>query len=249
VPTDLAPETVVEICNAYLGGTPSTRLAKQFGISCHAVLRLLRARGISIRNKGGKPKVYDAGWSQRFVEAYRSGATIIEVAKRFGVGQGTIWRSLRSLGEPPRPHGLRKATVRIPTDPAIRGYLAGLIDGEGNLQFKLRSKGRSIGCKLAIYNTHAGAMDWLEKHIGGKVRWDRQRTRRDGCLPCGIWELYRARDVALVLRAVLPYLVIKRDAALTALALFDEVFTDREVMPLEVSDPDLSANGSVSGTA
>jgi hypothetical protein len=68
-------------------------------------------------------------------------------------------------------------------------------------------------------------MEWLATTVGGTVRWDRKRTTRDGSLPCGIWELYRARDVALVLSAVLPYLIIKRDAAQTAIALFAEFFS------------------------
>lgn len=218
---DLPTDVIVK---EYLAGETSTSLGKRYGVSSHAILRLLRKANIRIRSKGGSDKVYDEGWTAAFVAAYQAGEAIMSIAERMGVGHGTVWRALHSANIPPRPHGLRTRTVTVPTDPFILGYFAGLLDGEGNLQMKPKHDGKSVGCKLAIYNTNADVMAWLEGNIGGKARWDHKRVEREGWLPIGIWEIYRARDVAILLHAVLPLLIVKRQTAETMLALFDEVF-------------------------
>src|SRR5258708_17148811 len=107
------------IVKAYLAGETSTSLGKSYGVSSHAILVLLRKAEIRIRSKGGSDKVYDEGWTAAFVAAYQAGETIMSIAERMGVGQGTIWRALQSEKIHPRPHGLRTQTVKAPTDPLI----------------------------------------------------------------------------------------------------------------------------------
>ncbi len=155
------------------------------------------------------------------VDAYSRGQTIIEIAERLGIGQGSVWRTLRAEGVERRPHGLRKPTIVMPNDPAVLGYLAGLFDGEGSLQFKEKHERRSLGCKLGIFNTNEEVHEWLVATVGGHVQWRTDRYVKRGWQPCGTWELYRAADVCLFLQGVRQYVIIKRDTVNAALELFD----------------------------
>lgn len=42
------------------------------------------------------------------VEHYREGETLARIARRYGVGVATVWRRLRSAGEPTRRAGRRE---------------------------------------------------------------------------------------------------------------------------------------------
>lgn len=208
----------VEIVEDYEKGTPSPIIAKKHGVSTHVVLRILRSAGVEIRSKGGTKKIYDKGWTQTFVDAYLSGESIQSIAKRMQVGFGTVQRGLNSVGVKKRPNGLRSRTLKsLPSDPGIIGYFAGLLDGEGNIQFK-PYKDR-INYKLAIYNTHHGVMQWLTENIGGSVRWDHKRTKRNGWKPCGIWSLYRAQDLYAIVQWCYSYLIVKKDTVTTLIDL------------------------------
>jgi hypothetical protein len=178
---------------------------------------------------GSKPK-YGEGITRQWVDAYKGGETIREIAERFGVGDFTVLRALDTGGVSRRRQGLRKATISVPTDPAVIGYVAGLLDGEGNLQFRQDRGAKTLAWKLAIYSTTPELIEWLSATIGGKARW----AKRPG-KPLGTWALYRARDVEILLRVLLPYLIVKRDTAETFLAMFDEAHTTISAVPNDSS--------------
>lgn len=150
--------------------------------------------------------------------AYVNGATIVEIATRFGTSSSTIQRRLTAAGTPLRRNGPRllPQTVIIPSECAALGYLAGLFDGEGNLYWRRRT-GRANSARLTIYSTTEAAIDWLHT-FGGFVRWDTARVERHGWKPVGRWEVNRTRDVIALLDAMLPLLIIKREQATAVLA-------------------------------
>lgn len=168
--------------------------------------------------RGGSERTYGPEVSARLVEMYESGMTQPEIVRATGISRGTVLRRLHEANVDLRTKNLRPQTVRIPDDPAKIGYLAGLLDGEGNLQLRVRD-GCSIGGKLAIYSTTPGVIEWLIENVGGHARWDHAREKH-GWKPIGIWELYRAVDVALLLTALEPLLIVKRDAARELLKLY-----------------------------
>lgn len=154
----------------------------------------------------------------RGFRAAKSGESLQSIASRMQVGFGTVQRCLNAAGIKKRPHGLRKRTIGdLPSDPGIIGYFSGLLDGEGNIQFK-PNKGK-ISYKLQIYNTHKGIMQWLLENIGGSVRWDYKRVERNGWKPCGIWSLYRAQDLYVILQWCFNHLVVKKDTANTLIQM------------------------------
>ncbi len=221
IPNDLAEKAIIEYCN----GTSSDTVGQCYSISGTEVLNLVRRAGHAVRTKAGKPKIYNEGWTERFVTAYKSGKTIVEIAKEMGAGQGTVWRALASKDIICRPNGIRKQSITIPTNPAILAYVAAMIDGGGDFQLKPQktSTGKdSIGCRLTISNTHKGLHIWLQENIGGSVHW--KRMEHPDFKPIGRWQIYRARDMVALLSAILPYMIIKKDAAETVLAFLNTKF-------------------------
>lgn len=222
---------IARLREEYEGGATSTELAAKYGCTHAAITRRLARAGVTLR-PARRRAMYDKPETlAAIVSAYQGGVPMSEIAPTFGVSHSTVQRALKQSGVKLRPFGLRKRTVTVPTDPAALGYLCGLFDGEGNLQFRDKHAGRSIGCKMAIYNTDPGVMRWLMRTVGGKVLFDTARTKRHGWLPIGTWNVYRAQDVAALLAAMLPFLIVKKRQAENALRLFRHRFEIHDSPP------------------
>lgn len=119
-------------------------------------------------------------------------------------------------GKGSRP--MRKPTITIPKDVGKIGYIAGLFDGEGHLSLRKQKQSfHGLTFNVTIYNSEKKIMDWLLANIGGKSY---VRDRRGTSAPFGprmkksySWFLTRTLDVILLLEAVRPYLVIKKEKA------------------------------------
>ena len=208
------------IADAYLAGRTTVEIAAQFGVHHVAINKRLRKLGIPLR-VGKRRTKYDADPS--FVEAvrdgYSCGLTTTDLAAKHQVGRATIIRTLEKIGVSRRRNGTRSPTITLPSDPLKVGYLAGLFDGEGNLQFRTQTKGGrdSTGCKVSIYGTVPATMGWLKANVGGSILWDYKRQERKGWLPCGAWSIYRAQDVLAFLVLVEPLLTAKKKQATKAI--------------------------------
>lgn len=109
-------------------------------------------------------------------------------------------------------------------------YIAGFLDGEGSIMTNTSygKNGRGKGVRVVLVNTYKPVLEvidtFLKKEgIVGTInlkpnnygkRWD------DGChrKPCWQWRIGRKIEVALLLSSLLPYLIIKYDKALEAIA-------------------------------
>jgi hypothetical protein len=203
------------LADEYLGGLTSVDLAAKYGMTPAAICRRLGRAGVRLR-PARRRTIYDkAELAVEIASAYRSGEPMNQIGVRFGVSRSTVCRAIHSAGASTRPHGLRRRTVSVPTGINL-GYLAGLFDGEGNLQMRYKSE-TSLACKIAIYSTTPEVMTWLTDNVGGAVRWDHARVKRRGWLPIGSWCVYRAQDVAALLAAMLPLLLVKRATAVKTL--------------------------------
>ncbi len=105
----------------------------------------------------------------------------------------------------------RRQTIRVPTDERELAYVAGLFDGEGSISYVPLDNGHG-SWKLTITNTSWPMHEWLIERIGGGVT-DMKHNR----VPCWQWRLNRQKDVFLLMEAIRPYLVIKRDRVELAL--------------------------------
>ena len=104
-------------------------------------------------------------------------------------------------------------TIKIPTNPAIIGYIAGLMDGEGSIvRENLNGWSRHACVRLSICNSSPELIQWLQTELGGHVQW-RERSSSLSTKPCANWRIGGYMDVYLLLRLILPYLRIPKKIA------------------------------------
>lgn len=106
-------------------------------------------------------------------------------------------------------------------------YAAGVFDGEGSVGLYATSNGKSEkvywAVKLSVVGTHRPMIEALSEHfgVGSFTTQKRQTVRRtpsrdyeaDMCKQGWRWSVQSKRDVAAVLREILPYLIEKREQA------------------------------------
>lgn len=146
-------------------------------------------------------RLYEAGWSTR------------DIGKKIGVSATTVNKWIkRKSPELMRRGRFRRLTIKCPTDKAALGYLAGIVDGEGyigRIEITYKNRKIKIGWKLCVANTNEELINWL-KRIGGSVyQWKPRENRKKGFE----WRLLRALDIHKFLKAILPYLIIKKKRA------------------------------------
>ena len=90
---------------------------------------------------------------------------------------------------------------------AERGYLAGIIDGEGCIGIQKSKSG--IQLKVGIFNTERSLLEWIQRRFGGTIC---DRLHQDGNKVEYNYTFYGHRALDM-LRTVYPYLVVKRKNA------------------------------------
>lgn len=216
------------LAEMYQSGKTTVEIGRLFGMSPAAVNGRLRRYGVPIRSAQRRSPADKLAVKNKVVIDYLRGVPMVDLAKRENIARSTVRRILGERGI--KTCKAQVQTVTVPTDAGQIGYLAGLFDGEGNLQMRTKN-GNQIACKMAIYNTAPSMMQWLVKTVGGHLRYDSKRTATKGWLPIGIWEVYRARDVAALLRAMLPHLTAKRERTLAALRHLESKFQVHDSPP------------------
>jgi len=107
----LPAETTQQLLTDYQAGLPSTQLAKRYGISKGAVLRLLREYNIPIRRHP-----MTAGEIEEAIQLYGAGHSLVTISTKLGHDHGTIHRALRQAGVAMRDsHGRERGLSKLPT--------------------------------------------------------------------------------------------------------------------------------------
>ena len=105
-------------------------------------------------------------------------------------------------------------------EPTTLAYLAGLIDGEGYIGIKKARRKDAVSPiyheRIQVRMVHEGAIRLLADTLGGNYYLEQPHARGGRLLYC--WQASDAL-AARILTAVLPYLIVKRESALTVLAL------------------------------
>ena len=132
-------------------------------------------------------------------------------------------------------------------------YLAGIIDGEGHIRIKHRSKMAKrknktygpydvYGTELVITSIDKCLIDWLVEHFGdgkGQVSLRERVKEHPNWKPVYRWTL-TDRTLTAALNAALPYLVIKKELATLALKvreLQERVQDNQEDYPKKLGCP------------
>ena len=110
--------------------------------------------------------------------------------------------------------------LTIPLRESELGYLAAIIDGEGTVSIY---RGTRRAVQVSVANTDVGLMEWL-KLIGGRIRARKPVKLNSGLgfrKPQFTWAVVARLEVEALLRAVEPYMIIKRAKAQEALRLLE----------------------------
>ena len=107
---------------------------------------------------------------------------------------------------------LKPSTVR-PMTIAEAAWLAGFFDGEGSLVVRLGERRGACACRLSIPNTDHAALVYIQK-ITGAGGIGKKYLRGSNHKAQWTWALNSQRSVVDVLKQMLPFLVVKRAAAL-----------------------------------
>ena len=100
------------------------------------------------------------------------------------------------------------------SDKAKYGYLAGIIDGEGCITIGrgFRPNGTiNYNAIIAVTNTNKDVIVWIQRNFGGGFYLSKGNDAR--CKPSYRWRLFKKESIELILLAILPYLIIKKQQA------------------------------------
>lgn len=122
----------------------------------------------------------------------------------------------------------RKKLLQL--ESGYRGYVAGVLDCDGSIWIS-REKTKSLPrytLRIAVSNTRKGLPDFFVEHFGGKCSNYEKRSNK--------WkDEYRwgaaSLPAAEVIRAALPYLVIKRRQAILALEFASTIVPGQQRLP------------------
>jgi len=94
-------------------------------------------------------------------------------------------------------------------------YFAGVLDGEGSFSIGGSSRSHIHATQINVGNTDLRLLHWIVERFGGNVHVE----RRHNPAHAKIWRWYsHVGNLDQMIRAVLPYLVIKREQAELVLA-------------------------------
>lgn len=114
------------------------------------------------------------------------------------------------IANPGIGRGRRPQTIRVPTDPAKLGYIAGLIDGEGTVDVFPHQNPRYVRPIVEVFNTDLKMMRWLAGQTNVPFHELHRNNGSPGWKVCYGWRLEQRANVKALLTAVLPYLVTKK---------------------------------------
>jgi intein-encoded DNA endonuclease-like protein len=224
-------KTIKCIIREYQKGNSTPEIGRRYNVTHQTILYHLKKLNIP-RREARNRALYDNYKKARcIIEQYERGQTMEEIAQKENTTGHSIDRVLHYNGVIKRPKNLKKISIKMPISPTELAYIAGIFDGEGNLQFRDKHNDGRVSCRISIVNTHRGVIDWLQKRIGGKTRWRTYDRYKRGWKAIGVWSIYRAQDVASFLINTYPYLIIKKYPARKALKLFSTRFRIKFLAP------------------
>lgn len=182
---------------------------------------------------------------------YKKGTTIKKIAMQFGCAPSTVRRRLAYMdasikrGEWQFTKKFFPRTIRIPDSPVKLAYLAGIVDGEGTIDF-IKNKTRrrkEVAPRMKVGNTDLDLIRWLLAEIGGRVYVYKPKNKTHKMF--FEWFISGVQNIQPLLLAIFPYLVIKRKNAEKVLefckievekrAKNQNTVVKREFMPMEES--------------
>lgn len=208
----LTVEQVDEAYKRQLNSESVSKIAATMGVSYSTL------RAAIWRRHGNLPSQLRTLTEAQLDEVYKrvlAGESVSGLAKEIGVNTSSLSRLLRRRFDfVPTPFW--SPTLTLPDNPGLVGYIAGLVDGEGSIV--RRNDSPRGGWCVTISLTHRETIDWLVSWGGRLTSTGKANDRnRLGNKPVWRWMVARQQDVVALLRAIIPYLIVKQDKAQRAL--------------------------------
>jgi hypothetical protein len=142
-----------------------------------------------------------------YLDCFESTSTI---SNRYRCSEETIRNKLKEYKIRRRKGNIRlKTTVKVPDDLTKISYLAGIVDGEGTIAFAYSEKAADKKRpRLSVKNTDLELMQWISKYFGGKYYGN--QPKNEGYKYVYRWSIDGVANIAFLLDAIRPYLIIKR---------------------------------------
>lgn len=146
-------------------------------------------------------------WSPKFKKCIRCKRTEVKYRAR-----GLCNRCYDAL-RTPRIDGFEYRAYKVPKlSSAEKGYIAGLLDGEGCLGLYVY-KGGNKKANMSVANTYRPVLAWACKKMEcGSIRKYKNK-RQWATKPCFQWTISSQPHIKEVLKTLLPFLQIKKDKA------------------------------------
>lgn len=120
-----------------------------------------------------------------------------------------------------RQYELQPLKASIPTGSDLV-YLAGFCDADGSIRFtNPKGKPRPF---IAFYNTNQEVIDWIFTKLGkaGSIQYHNK-----GRLMVQSVRLDSAKDIYFVVKALLPFLIVKKNDAIAVISFLESKYGDR----------------------
>ncbi len=142
--------------------------------------------------------------------------SIQNIAERLETNFYRVWSVLEKRDIERRPEGgvMKPPNLRHLSTEEI-AYLAGIVDGEGSIIIR-NNKWQTVF--LVVGNTSLALIDWLGDICGATY----EVGKKNGGLskkPIDTWRCLRTSNIVELLRAMLPYLKIKKEQAEKAIQI------------------------------
>ena len=149
---------------------------------------------------------------------YHQGYSSTELGEMYSCDGQTIRKRLKEMGIPLRHRwNFKRPRIKVPKVKWKLAYMAGIIDGEGTICF-VESKTAKYGRvpTIGIANTSLELLRWIEKVFGGNI--NRKPVKGKNRKPQYQWRCRAMREVLILGEAILPLLVVKKDACKRVIA-------------------------------
>jgi len=203
------------------------RLFKKLGITARKPYELTKRCSLCgrILPKSGSHNCVAkiAPYKDKIIELYNEGYSQGAIAELLGMKQATVSAFFRKMGIKARSRGIRRRTIVIPSDERVIAYTAGLFDGEGWIIISKRKWGKNIidAIQVGLANTSLPLINWLHSTFkAGYIYNGKSKLSKRFAYT---WRLTRILDIYYFLKAITPYLVIKKERALEALKVAEKV--------------------------
>ena len=196
------------IISLFKSGQTVSKIMSKSLYGRHKIERILREEGLLTCKrcpfKGENLK-------KKIIELYKKGHVADDIRYILGCRYESVIQILKEDESYKKKHWkrLKDSYVKIPPLLAL-SYMAGIIDGEGSIYHN----------RADFSNTSFKVMEWAKNTFGGDIYVIAIPGKTKKCTKkCYRWSLSGIKNIYLFLKAIFPYLIVKKERAAEVIKL------------------------------